>query len=230
MTAPAYRIRFSPRRLPRALAVVVTVLVALHVGLNALHAARIEVFWDLNLVFNVDEEPTVPTWYSSMALLLAAFLTLLVARRARREGDRDAGYWHALAFGLAFLSLDEVAAFHELLNTFLTTEWTVVAAGALLVLLAAFLPFLRRLPGPFRGRLLLGLGTFLAGAVVVEHLTGVRRFAFDIETFRYALMAGLEEALEMYGVVLVIRALLLHLEAGGGAEGATAAVAAGDGA
>jgi hypothetical protein len=110
------------------------------------------------------------------------------------------------------LSLDEVAALHELANTFMTVEWTIPGALVALAIGALYVPFLQRLPAVFRNRFLFAGFVFLSGALVVEHLTGPDYFKYSMESMPYVLMSSLEEGLEMYGVVLWIRALLLYME------------------
>jgi hypothetical protein len=171
-------------------------------------------------VFNVDDEPTVPTWYSSAALLFAALLLFVIAGARRRQGAWDARHWYGLAAGFAFLSLDEIAALHEMVNTFVDIEWTIPGAVVALIVAIVYAPFVWRLPARFRSRFVVAGAVYLGGALVVEYLTGPQYFPYDIDSLPYAFMSALEEGLEMAGVVLFIGALLRYMEEQGSARGA----------
>jgi hypothetical protein len=191
---------------------VVIALIAIHLTLQALRHSGVDVPWDLHLVFNVDDEPTVPTWYSSLALAFSSLLLFLIAGDRRRRGARDSGPWLGLAIGFAFLSLDEIAAFHEMFNTFIDLEWTIPAAVLALGVGAIYAPFVLRLPAGFRWRVIVAAAVYLGGALVVEYLTGPQYFPFDLDSLPYAAMSAFEEGLEMAGVVLFITALLRYME------------------
>lgn len=217
-SVPAYWIRLSATRLVRLLWCIVAGLLIIHLTLQTVKHFGVDIPWDLHLVFDVDGEPTVPTWYSSMALLFGAMLALLIARERRRAGDRDAGYWHWLAAGIMFLSLDEIAALHEMVNTFVDVEWTIWGGALLVTVGLIFIPFLMRLQARTRIRLVVAGFVFAAGAVVVEHLSGPEYFHYDMDSIQYAYMTALEEGLEMSGGVLIIRALLLEMASRNGKE------------
>lgn len=215
-TDSPYRLELSARRVPRVLGCVVAVLLLSHLVAKTLHYRGITVPWDLHLVLDVDEEPTLPTWYSSMAILGCAVLARAIGRAAGRAGDRDAPYWNGLAAGLAFMSLDEIAALHEMMNTFVDIEWTIPGAIAAGVVSLLYLPFLRRLPRETARRFVLAGAVYLAGVLGVEHLTGPQFFRYSMDTLPYAYVSAFEEGLEMLGVVLLVRALLLHMAGGAG--------------
>ncbi len=79
---------------------------------------------------------------SAIILLPAGRCPLARRARERATGGRWAPWWGVLSVGFHLLSLDEVVALHEYLNSALgQTSWTDVGiAGAGLVFLA-FLPF-----------------------------------------------------------------------------------------
>src|SRR5262245_60042790 len=159
-------------------------LLVMHLWLKGLHAFRYEVFMDAYQLFDVDDEPHVPTWFSTSLLLTGAGLLVVVANATKQRGGRDVGYWRGLAAGVAFASMDEIAAIHEQVKT-LYGDWTklglgLVAAGGL-----AYIPFIRRLPPRTRRRLFIALLVYLAGAVGVEMATDPSIFTFSIESMQY---------------------------------------------
>jgi hypothetical protein len=218
-----YGLTLSTRAVPRLLWRIVAGLVFIHVSLQTIKRLGVDVPWDLHLVFNVDDEPTVPSWYSSMALLFASYLLFLTARARAALGFADRRHWYGLAAGFAFMSLDEIAAFHEMVNTFINIEWTIPFGILAAALAFVYAPFVADLPPRTRRRFLVAGVVFLSGALVVEHLTGPEYFPFDMDTPQYVAMSTFEETLEMSGVVLFISAILEYMA--GGKQDAGVAVA-----
>lgn len=64
--------------------------------------------------FNMDKESTVPTWFSSVQLF---FVALVASYCSYRESARPSAFWRSgwlpVAGLFLFLSVDEVAMFHE---------------------------------------------------------------------------------------------------------------------
>jgi hypothetical protein len=207
---PRYELPLSPRRLPRLLAAVVSALLAIHVAFQLFRFSGREIPFDLYLPFDVDQEPSVPTWYSAAALLLVVLLLLVIARAKRLAGDRDTRYWFALAIGFTWLSLDEVAAFHELFNTYSSVDWSIPGAIVGVLVGVVFFPFLRRLPSRTRRRFLVAGALFLIGATGFERLANL---TIPMETLADKLMVAAEEGLEMFAVVIFIGALLSYMSA-----------------
>ena len=81
----------------------------------------------------------------------------------------------------------------------------------MLALLIVYVPFLRRLPKASRWRFIVAGGVFVSGAVGVEVFSGAVRDSFGFEDPRFALISTLEELLELVGVALFLRALVLHM-------------------
>ena len=76
-------------------------------------------YWHVSAL-DLDEEESFGTWFSAVTLLMTGQLLLLHAATVRQAGDRWYPWWLVLALGFHFLSIDEVAGMHELLNTVLT--------------------------------------------------------------------------------------------------------------
>ena len=67
----------------------------------------------LGAVFDLSLEANVPTWYSAAALLVSALALGLITAVKLRERAPFAKHWGGLAAMFVYLSLDEVARFHE---------------------------------------------------------------------------------------------------------------------
>lgn len=167
----------------------------------------------------LDEEAVVPSWFSSSLLLLCA-VALPVAGAAV---PRLRGRFLLLSVVFVGLSVDEAAVLHERATGALLSLGTGSSEGdqpvwilAALPLVAAvgwyLLPVLRALPAAVAKRWWWAVAAYLGGAVVVELLANVL-VGREAGT-AYHLGVGLEEGLEMLGVLLFLDSLLL-LAAGG---------------
>ncbi len=210
--SPARPLRLDPWRVSVALAAVAISLVALHLvamliifdeDLGVSDSLGLE-YWHLSIA-DLDEEESIGTWFSSGMLLFASLLLLFRARTVRLAGEPGGSGWLVLGLGFCFLSLDEVVALHELLNSLLgdDTPWTAVAIPFVAVLGLCFVPFLRRLDKATAIRFLVAGAVYVGGAVGVEHFTDDA-----VNSLHYNMWTALEEGVEMFGVILFIHALL----------------------
>jgi hypothetical protein len=180
-------------------------------------------------MLDLDEEAGLGTWFAAMILMFAARLLFVIARDWRAGGDRIHVWWYVLAIGFAYLSLDEVAGFHEFVNAYNENifkgaehqdrwwtwyyRWVVLGVGL------GFIPFfvrLRPLPGEARLRLpirttvlvLLAGAVYLGGVMGIEDLCPKDNPSGLIYNFAWI---SLEEGMEMAGVILFLYALLDYM-------------------
>lgn len=172
--------------------------------------------------FDVDVEASVPTWYSALALALAAVLLALIVKTLReRKQTRDLPRWIALTAGFVFLSVDEIAGFHEragkLLHAigrfegWLRYPWVLCAIGATLFLIPYFFDFLKRMEPRMRRQFVVSGLIFVGGAVGMEIVGGNIREHLGKTSFAYCVGAHIEEFFEMAGIVLFNAALIEYL-------------------
>ena len=143
-------INLDAKRTTIILIAIMSVLVAIHVlamqanfneSLGLKNALDFE-YWQI-AIFDLDEEESFGTWFSTTILLFASVLSLLVAASLRSAADNMHRWWTILGLGFGLLSIDEVVGLHELFNTLNEdVPWT--TAGFSLFVLAGFcfLPFL----------------------------------------------------------------------------------------
>jgi len=190
-------------------------------------------------LFDVGREGNVPSWFSSAILLFAALLLWIVAAVERRRGTPGAWRWVVLGAVAALLSLDEAASLHEQMrlrnfgigsgDAFLWRSWTVPVGAAVLAAGACCIPFLRALPAVTRTRFIVAAVVYFGAAVGLEVVGALHAIEHGQLNLTYAALASLEEFLEMAGVILLIRAVLLHLDLIGATPTfARAAATAGD--
>lgn len=165
--------------------------------------------WYYFSMFDLDEESGLGTWYSALNLFFAGQLTLLAVKFNWYTTDKMKLGWIFLAIGFHILSIDEVAGFHELLNTVVTIyHWTIFGAVLVAFLFLLLLPFLKELPVRTLILFLISGAVYVGGAVGVELFTVIYEDNDELNTLEYNLWNTLEEGMEMSGVVLYIYALL----------------------
>ncbi len=168
--------------------------------------------WLYYSFFDLDEEESLGTWFSALILVIAGQLCWLQARLLKGKPGMHRPAWLLLALGFHLLSLDEIAGFHETVNTvFKDTHWTTFGALIGLFAGAAFLPFLWRLPGYTRALFIVSGLIYLGGAVGVEFGTLGYEEADALDTLPYNLWNALEEGMEMAGIILFIDTLLKYM-------------------
>lgn len=171
--------------------------------------------------FYLDLESNLPTWYQSTSLLFAALLLAAVGVAVRRKGGEFGAHWFGLAALVLFLSLDEMAMVHERaiepiqrLTGRPDGIWAPTWIFMGLILVAAvglfFLRFFLHLKRAMQLRLLAAAALFVFGSVGLEMVAA--GIGGDKETFAYVILTHSEEFLEMVAVLILIDALLRHLE------------------
>lgn len=223
------RYRLTPQRAALTLGAIAATLVIVHVlAMQAYFNPALGLderfdlhYWQL-AVFDLDEEESFGTWFSSGILFVAGLLLLNQARALRPNGDSEHRWWFVLGLAFVLLSVDEVVGMHELMNTLMEEDpWTVVGFPVLAVVGLSYLPFLWR----YRGRTALlfvvaGL-IYGGGAVGVEHFTDA-----EVNSLHYNMWTALEEGMEMSGVIVLIYAILDFMQ-GSTAAAVTAEVGQG---
>ncbi len=170
-------------------------------------------------LFDVDNEVSIPTWYSSLALFACAALLATVARAKQALRAAHAVRWWLLAGLFLYMSVDEGAAVHEtlvvgpLLRALGDSGWRYFAwvlPGSFLVaaVAIAYWRFWLDLPAVTRARFLAAALLFVGGALGMELVAGLfLRGDGHIESLSYAALTTVEELLEMLGVVVMIHAV-----------------------
>jgi len=172
-------------------------------------------------LLSMSYEGNVPTFYTAALLWLVALVCAIRALGARGAREPDAPRWWGLAAGFAYIGVDEVFEIHEMAGALvkgsgvLHFSWVVPAALVVLLVGAAYLPFLRRLPRQTRLRFVIAGAIYVGGAVGMELPLGWWTERHGTHNLGYGLIDAVEEALEMLGLNLFLLALVDHLAEAG---------------
>lgn len=167
-------------------------------------------------LFDLNTEANLPAWFAMLLLFAVAASMLRAAQLEFRLGYRTAWGWLILGLGFIYLGIDERLGLHERLDVFemgpgiFHHGWVLVAIPGLVVLALGFIPFLRRVPRPTAIRLIVAGIVFVLGSVVIEMIGGVLASS-EADVALYFAEVCIEESLEMIGVVLALRCVLLHI-------------------
>ncbi len=219
------QISLFPRRVVQLLTLVVACLFFLHLlAMYLLHHTDNDGILARGLVrtFDLLRDMNVPTWYSSANLSLSAVLLAVIAFAKRAAQDRFTLYWFGLSLIFVLLSVDETATIHEGIQAALrigidsdSTLYGLVAIAATslfaLAVFAIYLRFLAHLPRKTMVLFLVAGGVFVGGAVGLDYIGELYKNVYGEDNFTFAMMNGVEEVLEMGGVIIFIYALLDHL-------------------
>ncbi len=180
---------------------------------------------------NVDQEQSVPTWFSSSLLLLCSLLLAAIAFIVRKTGGRYVPHWAAMSMIFVFLSLDEMMSVHERLIGPLRTSlqtggllhfaWVIPAVAFVIIFVLAYSRFLLNLPATFRWLFIAGGGIYVSGTLGLEMLGGLWADSHGEANPTYRALTTVEEFLEMIGAALFLYALMRytgHLEEAGEKE------------
>jgi len=172
-------------------------------------------------LFNLDRELNIPTLYAMCLLLISSILLAIIACAKQVRGDCQVRYWLALSTVFVCLAIDEITSLHErmteplrsVLNTggLLHYAWIIPGIVFVLLCLFCFRKFLKNLPSKTRQLTLIAGTIFVSGAIGVEAIGGYYASLYGEQNMLYATIAGVEEFLEMLGVIVFIYALLSHI-------------------
>lgn len=177
-------------------------------------------FHEILARFNLDNEASIPTWFSSMVLLAASAALAVIAAHKRAAHDRFARHWIGLAVIFLLLSVEEIATFHELLSArmgslhltgFLSFAWVIPAGCFVLLFALAYLRFLLHLPAPFRVLFVVSGVVYVFGAVGMEMIGGEIKQTWGVHGLYY-LCVMVEEGCEMLGASLFVFTQLKYLQ------------------
>ncbi|MEX0269130.1 hypothetical protein AB3R30_08300 [Leptolyngbyaceae cyanobacterium UHCC 1019] len=172
--------------------------------------------------FNVDHERNIPTLYSFLALLFSSVLLGVIAHAKKLDSGRYQHHWKILSFIFLYLSLDEIGQLHEklieptrsLLNAtgFLYLTWIVPMGILVVIFIFSYSKFLLHLPASIKKLFVVACALYVGGAIGMEIPGGYLIYTTGMENLSYVIVATIEEALEMLGIVVFIHALISYIK------------------
>ncbi len=107
------------------------------------------------------------------------------------------------------------AIVHKLIGVtsgFLFYAWIIPGSLLVLVFMATYFRFFLHLPKNTRFLFLIGIVTFVGGALLVESFNASVDYALGTSNLLYEFSTTFEEFMEMLGVLIIIYALLDYIE------------------
>lgn len=221
--SPPAEFRLESRDVGRALALCIAALFVADVVTQSLRVFTGHDFgFGMIRLFNMDQEASVPSWFSVLLEGACAALLWIIAIETRRARRPFLGHWVALAAGFTYISLDEQAQIHdEMIGVAMEQRFHLpgplmvfVIPGAIIavVVLLSFLSFLRHLPKRSRWLFLVAGVMYVGGAIGMESAGGLMVDHHGWQSWQVALCELIEETAEMAGVALFVYALLEYVE------------------
>lgn len=177
-------------------------------------------------VLDVDSENSIYTWFSTLLLGLAALIAFSLASHKAEQNNTFRKQWVIVGIILLIMSMDEMLSFHEHLSGLLrralstsgvfTFAWVIPAIFIVVIIGLMFWPFMRSLPSHIARGIFLAGAVFVTGAIGMEMVAGLyisesgTRDAFRSPIYRF--LTSIEEGLEVIGVIILIRTLLMQAE------------------
>jgi len=163
--------------------------------------------------FNIDYEANVPTWFSTV-LLFSVSVTAFFLYRMDSGKPGVSSQWQKIWLGLGilyvFLSLDEGAQIHELINQLTDVKWVFIYApvvGSIFLVFAYYFFVIRKQDVEIRNWIIGGLVVFALGGLVIEWITYAYHLQYSFRQIAYVA----EEGLELVGTSMVLSGCLLEL-------------------
>ena len=173
-------------------------------------------------LFNLDRELNLPTWYSAFMIGFCAILLRIIAIGKKQQGDRYTKDWKLLSTIFCLMAIDEVISLHEIfiipevsealnLPWFLHSMWVIPGSLFVIWFLRRYSRFVKHLPTKSKQRFMLAAGIYISGALVMEMIGSHFAESIGQQHLTYALIATVEEILEMTGIIVFIHSLLYYL-------------------
>ena len=166
-------------------------------------------------ILNMDREFNLPTLFAVFLFIVSSLLLKKISFLKGKESSSD---WVLLSKIFLFLALDEGLQIHEIfifpnlrpyIHPSLASTW-VIPYGLLLAIIGwRFKYFIRRLPKSTSSKLLQSGFTYVLGAIGMEMVGSfaVRSELIRLHSFEYGAITGVEELLEVLGLILLINTL-----------------------
>lgn len=187
------------------------------------------------IVLSIPRRAVLHALLAAVAVLAVMFLATHLLKLQGYEGQMGfRRHWWVLALGLLYMSADEAASIHEMMNRaghalplradgLLRAPWVAFGIAVAATVAIAYRRFLWSLPPATRRGFVAAGACYLGGALGVEMLGAAVSDVQGLQsqpdgwgdrgdfTTAYALLVTVEEGLEMAGMILFVNTLLGHI-------------------
>ena len=178
-------------------------------------------FWGFRVKFDLDQEANVPTYFSSLILLISAALFTVIGMLKTSNHGAFAAHWKGMGLIFFLLSVDETGVLHEkFIDIFqlyfkptgiFFFGWVVLAIPLVILTAFAYLRFFFHLPKKYKIFIFTSIFLYLAGAVGMEMMGGWYAENYGENRPLYNVITTVEEILEIIGILTLIYTLLLYI-------------------
>jgi hypothetical protein len=216
------QISLHPASIARSLGLVTLLLALISLGATAFRTWAEHSYHPM-LLFDLNSEYNIPTFFSACLLLFAALILAVITSLEKNRATGEALYWQILSWGFFLMAIDEVLSCHERLVVPIRKllrhgnlgifyfAWVIPAIVLVIFLVLFFRGFLLRLPTKTRRNLLFAATIYLGGAIGFELIGGCYAEMYGEKNLLYTVISNIEESLEMIGVIILIWGLLTHI-------------------
>lgn len=218
------QISVNPKLFTRLLIIILAVLFLANCSVKLLvYFSGHKSIYGLVQLFDFDQEANIPTWFSTILLIIAGFNLSIIYLMERKRKSGQILQWAILAVGFIYMSLDEASSVHEQLTPIVMKltgvanrgifffSWVIIGSLIVLMLIPFFLKFLFRLPARIRYAFLISGVIYVSGALGMELLGGRYAELHGQENLVYYTFTTIEETLEMAGLIIFISALMRYI-------------------
>ncbi len=173
-------------------------------------------------IFNLDREMNIPTWYSGLMLVSCGLIIRGIFSIKKSESDRWWRQWRTLSIIFFILAIDEIASIHEILiiddladalnlPSFWHSVWVIPGTILVAVFIWKYWKFIMYLPNQLKRYILIDISLYIGGALGMEMVGSYYDGIDGQQNLVYAMLATIEEVMEMMGCVIFIYGLLTYL-------------------
>lgn len=179
----------------------------------------------LKIIFNLDNEGSLPAWFSSIQLFLIGLAFLTKSRIIDKYHSPSPYFFLIMGLGFMFLSADEAVAIHEKITVILKNYdamprfrgnhgiWIFVYLSIAILLLVSHFKYVTTMWNSYRKEtIILGIGMtgIICGGVILE-IVSYQFLRTGLTPIGYATEVIAEEFLEMFGATIVLYGAILIL-------------------
>ena len=230
MTNPTPVIKINPKRTLIFLMSLVAALIGMSIwgqhmrffGVADIRGTWHEFLIDLMMTaFYMDLEGNIPTYINALLLFIPALLLAFIGAWKNIVKDKFRFQWNALALVFFMLSVDEVSVIHERFikpmraifgaESFFYFAWIIPGMIAVTLFGLTFLMFFLHLDKKFKWLFFLSLGVYIGGVIGGEMVSGYFAANLGLKNYTYAVVASIEESIEMFGCTFIVYSLLEYI-------------------